>query len=178
MKSRILSWILLSVIAGLIAFSLTGCGSSRKAVTKSTSDSTVSAQTVRTNTITTREKVDTLVSIPGDTAKASKPLDNLIAGDTLEASTNGTRVRVWYDHGRKSVYGEAITEPTQVPVTIDRLSTASTTESVQTEAKVSKSDSHIRKETSAIPWYFSPWPWLCLIVLVIVGYLINKYLPK
>lgn len=172
--SRIL---LLVIVAALILLSLSACGSSRKVVTKSTVDSTVTTTTAKQTETTVKEKADTNVTIKGDTAQASKPLDNFIAGDTLESDNNGTRLKMWYNPSTKRVHGEAITEPRTVAITIDRETTTKANEQAQTEAQVSKTETHKDIKKSGTPWYATPYPWLCLILLVVVGYFLWRYTP-
>ncbi len=166
------------LFVGSLAVALASCSASRKLVTTSSLDSTVTTNTAKSTATVVKEKADTTVAVKGDTAKASKPLDNFIAGDTLEANNNGTRLKVWYDPVANQVRGQAITDDKAVHLVVDRETTSNTNEASQTEATVSKMDKVVDKKVEAPPWYYSPWPWLTLLVLIIAAYLLWRYFPN
>lgn len=69
---------------------------------------------VKSYTITT--VIDTTVKVPGAVVKASEPLTQILAGDTLKAENNGTKVTVYYDKATGNINAKAETQAKNIPV--------------------------------------------------------------
>jgi hypothetical protein len=164
----------------LLAMMLASCGTLRKNVQKETKDSTSTISTRDKSVSIITEKIDTSVKLPGDTAKASKPLDNLIKGDTLKASTNGTQLEVYYEPTTGRIHAKAITEPKDVPIIIDRTTKVENDIEREEEAAFHSAteDKQIDREETEI---LKDATWLIvvgLIALLVLLYLLNRWRPK
>jgi hypothetical protein len=164
----------------LLAMALASCGTLKKTVHKETADSSsVVTKEDKTKTKIT-EKADTTVRIKGDTAKATKPLENLVKGDTLRAKTNGTSLNVFYNPKTGDVHAEAITEPKDVPIVVDR-----TTETQNDIREQEERDFHSATEDKQIDReeteLLKDATWLIvvgLITLLVLLYLLSRWRPK
>lgn len=162
----------------LLSITLASCGSLNKSVRKQTTDSTSIQATRQANVSIITEKLDTSVQLKGDTAKATKPLDNLVKGDTLKASTNGTSVEVFYNPVTGNIHAKAITEPRLVPVIIDRTTELrSETESIEErEFHQAIESKDVEREESSL---LNPWLWVVwLIILLALLYLLYRFKNK
>jgi hypothetical protein len=124
------------------------------------------------------EKIDTSVKLPGDTAKASAPIENIMRGDTLKAETNGTKLEVFFNPSTGRVHAKAITEPKDVPIIIDRTTRIENDIEREEEAKfhTATEDKQVDRNESNL---LNPWLWLIWLILVlVVAYLVWRFRPK
>lgn len=162
----------------LLALMLASCGTFRKSVQKQTTDSTSIQSTRETNLSITSEKIDTIVKIKGDTAKATKPLENLVKGDTLKASTNGTSVEVFYNPSTGNIHAKAITEPQNVPVVMDRMIVHNSDVIASEEYNFHHAieEKNVQKEETNL---LNPYLWVVwLIILLAVAYILLRLKSK
>lgn len=156
---------------------LASCGTMKKTVQKETTDSTsLATKEDKTKTKIT-EKADTTVRIQGDTAKATKPLDNLIKGDTLKAKSNGTSLEVFYNPKTGDLHAKAITEPKDVPILVDRTTEIHNDifEKEEAEFHTATESKDVEREETNV---FKQFAWiLALIVLLAALYFIYRIIP-
>lgn len=167
-----------TIIAIVLAIILTGCGSLKKSVHKEATDSSSVVTATDKSTTTITEKADTTVKIKGDTAKASKPLDNLVKGDTLKAESNGTKVEVYFNPTTGRIHAQAITEPKEIPILIDRTTKVENDLRYQEEKEFHQEHKDVqvdRKETNLL----NPYLWVVwLIFALVLLYLLWRFAPR
>jgi hypothetical protein len=166
------------LLAIFISIALASCGTLSKSVHKQTTDSTSNVSTRDKSVSIISEKIDTSVKLKGDTAKASKPLENILKGDTLKASTNGTSLEVFYNPTTGQVHAKAITEPKDVPVIMDRTTRIENDIEQDEEYKFHNAieDKEVEREESNLlnPWLYVVW----LILALALAYLIYRIKTK
>jgi uncharacterized lipoprotein YehR (DUF1307 family) len=169
---RLFTSIILFLVLSLF---ITGCGTVRKVKDKSveTTEAKEVEQT-KTKTVIT-EKLDTTITVKGDTAKASKQVDAFMLGDTIEAETNGTKVKAWYNPTTRKVHAEGITEPKQVAVTINKTTTTETDNKRTVEVEHKSELLHTSHERSLL--YSNFWIWFVLIGLAALAYFLWRWKP-
>ena len=167
-----------TIIILLLSFILVSCGTLKKTVHKEAETATKSEDVTTTTKTTTKEKADTTIQVPGDTAKAKASLEQLLSGETIRANNSRASVAIHYDKATNSITAEAIAEPVSVPIHINRETTTESTTKAKTEENTSRevTDKQVdRKPTSFFNWLFIV---LCLIGVVAVAYLIYRFVPK
>lgn len=123
------------------------------------------------------EIIDTTITIKGDTTSASKPIDNILRGDTLKSVVNGLYLKVFTD-GKGLLKAIAIVQDRKVKINkIRNIETKSKVidkgestikESNQTKMDVKKEDKNLNLnvKTSYLNWW-----WLLLIIPILgLGY--------
>ena len=188
-----------------LSLALSSCGTMQKAFHRSSdqvkTDSTVkthvsehsssTAKSTATAKTTTKEKADTNVTVPGNKATVTGSIKSLEKGDTLHSSSSGTSVTITYDPTTGTVHGEAITAPHSVPIRIDRETTiieekradiqtnATTEANTSTHTSADKSNTQTDKEIhrAATHWYFSPWPYLAIVILIVLFFIYKRLFP-
>jgi hypothetical protein len=168
-----------------LALTLVGCASTRKVVETSSTDTSIKSEEVTTSTekvtTVTTEKVDTTVTIPGETTSVTRPLDDLLRGDTIKAENNGTSVAVVYNPTTGTVTAVGKTAFREVPITLNKTTTSVAERGSRTDLKsdtrVKEQDKVVDKEKESI---FKEWAWLILLLsfllLLIVGYALYRWL--
>lgn len=162
----------------LLLVSLTGCGTLTKLrdEKKIKSDSTaVVTNTVKTDIVTIiEEKVDTTVTVKGDSAVVVTPLNTLITEGEIETTNNGTTVKVTYNKETGDIRAVGITAERSVPVTINKKTTTTDKSDSQTNSKVdvkrkeaTKKDEVHREQKSKFWWGFA-FAIMLLFILVII----------
>lgn len=120
------------LIALALALVLSGCGSTKRIKTENT------ATTQTTTAVTTTKTVDTTVRIKGDTATASKPASNVLAGKPLTVNTPTQKIHVSYNPTTENLEVQGITLDQVVPVKQTETTTATTDATTTTEAKANE----------------------------------------
>lgn len=163
MKPRRIAQIILILLTYLLIMAIfTSCAPMRKVKTTSTIDSTG-----KTEVITTR-KVDTLIKIPTSTVTGSKPLDNLIKGDSLVTENNQVRVAVKIDPATGNVTATGTVKPVEVPVQINER------REERNEVAVTKKEEHKEKE----PDSGFAWAWIMVLLLLIMFAFCFEYIRR
>ncbi len=113
-----------------LALALSSCGLFKKttkietAVKVKASDSSHVAirktDSSATNKITTREKVDTTITIPGSTQNGSKDLDDLKDGDSLVLDDEDQRTVIEYDQETGRIKGRSTVKDRSKRIQVDR----------------------------------------------------------
>lgn len=127
---------------------------------KTHSDIQLAVSTSVSEIVTTRT-ADTLIHVPADTARGSRPLSDLTDDRPLVFETPTQRVTVRYDRQTGNIQAEAITTERQVPVRIQETTTQRNNESHVESSEVR------RTETTPSPW-ISPWPWLLILLIIVI----------
>lgn len=172
---RYRSWILLLLLG---AASLQSCGTIKKAFSKKReriqTEATTTSTTNTTSTTVVEEKVDTTVSIPGDTLQGeiSLPDSSQELIDTLQGEYQ--LIEIKYKPRQRKLQIKAVVKPRQAPVVIDRKSTT-TTHSTAVEKREEKKiqDTLIKQKDiekkGVVPW----WVWILLILLLLISILLG-----
>ena len=163
MKPRRIAQIILILLTYLLLMAIfTACTPIRKVKTTSNIDSTG-----KTEVITTR-KVDTLIKIPTSTVTGSKPLDNLIKGDSLVTENAQVRVAVKIDPATGNVTATGTVKPQEVPVQINER------REERNEVAVTKKEQHKEKEPDA----GFAWVWIMVLLLLIMFAFCFEYIRR
>lgn len=109
---------ILIIIAAALA--LTGCGSMNKHREIHTKAAAIHSDSAARTVTITREKADTTVKVPAVKQTATKPVTNLVAGDSIVLDNDRQHVTVDYDPLTGSIRATGTVKEIQVPVTIDR----------------------------------------------------------
>jgi hypothetical protein len=163
MKPRRIAQIILILLTYLLIMAIfTACAPMRKVKTSSTTDSAA-----KTEIITTR-KVDTLIRIPASTVTGSKPLDNLIKGDSLVTENAQVRVAVKIDAATGNVTATGTVKPVEVPVKVDER------REERNEVAVTKKEESKEKEPDA----GFLWGWSMVLLLIFLLGLCLEYIRR
>lgn len=127
---------------------------------KTSSDVHLSTTTQQQEIITTR-KADTLVRIPADTARGSRPLADITNDRPLVFETPTQRVTVTYDRATGNIQAEAITQPREIPIQVEE-----TTVNRSSESAIESRE--VRQAETEASWWLNPWPWLLLAFIILL----------
>jgi hypothetical protein len=169
MKPRNIAQAILILITVIIMMAIfTSCTPLRKTVTKVQTEDTKREKVdsaARTQTVTTR-KVDTTLNLPGSTVSGSKPMDNLINGDSLVSENDQARVAVRFNPGTGNIEATATVKPREVPVQVDERIEQQADIRVKRDIEQEQSTSQMErvKEPDSTPL----WAW-SLILLLLIG---------
>jgi hypothetical protein len=146
----------------LLAMAVTSCGTLQKHKQIETltqqKDSTARKVTV------IREKVDTVVKVAGSSTSGSKPVENLLAGDSLVLENDGQRVVVKVDQGG-NVNAVGTIKPREIPITIDREIKHEDETHVTTDTRSKATELQVKRTTTSWTWLAIP---LALIIFLLV----------
>jgi len=173
MKHSHFARVILAFIILFIAAILGGCGTTSK-IKNSQSEAVkleAKEESVQKTKTTTKEVVDTNVTIKGEKAEASKPIDAILKGDTLTASTNGTKVKTWFNPSTGNLHAEAETQERTIPIKSERMLTTETSAENKSELKAETETEQSAKETERTGLSFGWQFWICLIILLVLVYL-------
>ncbi|MFO0359255.1 MAG: lipoprotein [Flavobacteriales bacterium] len=152
------------IAVALIATSLASCGRTNKSLTATETYSKDVSQTETTESITTTEKVDTLVTLDMETSEATFELHELVDSSRLVIDTPEQSVAVVYDPITQTVRTKAVVKERQVPVTIDRTTTVERAiyERQKSIQKDEQREEQVLKTSPLIP------SWLIALIIVLV----------
>jgi hypothetical protein len=148
----------------LLAIGLSSCGRTNRALTATETYSKDVSQTETTESITTTEKVDTLVTLDMETSEATFELHELVDSSRLVIDTPEQSVSVVYDPITQTVRTKAVVKERQVPITIDRTTTVERNvyERQKSIQKDERREESVVKSSPLIP------SWLIALIIVLV----------
>jgi len=162
----------------LLALTLVGCAGTKKIVETSRTDThtiTQETTTERETTLTiTTEEIDTTVTIAEQVASVTRPLDELLRGDTISASQNGTSVQVFLDQTTGNITAIGKTEEQKIPVKGTRTTKTRSDRDSRTD---SKSDTVTKEREKTTTKEKEPWfdPFWVLVLILILGAIFLLY---
>lgn len=182
----------------LMSLALSSCGLFKKAtkidtsVKVKTSDSTHIAirktDSSATSKVTTKEKIDTAVVVPGSSQEGSKDLDAIVKGDSLVLDDEDQRTVVEFDSETQRLRARSKVKDRTEHVQLERETTAETSTDVKRDnseaVKVAKTDSEAdqHKDTKVKTQIGPDWAmWaglyiaIGLLVLVVVLFYRSKF---
>lgn len=186
--------IILTVIALLALISLSGCGVSSKvskeihrSETNTSFDATQKTTKQRHTNIDKVERIDTLVTIPGEKLSVWTDLQRIIRGDTVKYSNGGLSVSLYADQSG-NLGADITSEEKQVEVKMEKTTKTSESEDVKSDQKVSGTTSQSTEDRSIQrKWRINGTTMTIIILIVALAVLIyfrrsipfiNKFLPN
>jgi hypothetical protein len=171
------------VLILFLALTLVGCAGTKKVIETSRTDTNVVTEQTTTEqeqtlTVTTTE-IDTTVKLPEVNVSVTRPLDELLQGDTIKAELNGTSVQVFIDQATNTITAKATTAARDVNVKAKVTTKAKSNKNSRTD---SKSDTRVKEREKTVtkekePWI--PWYWIIALTLVIgMAYVMYRHCNK
>lgn len=158
-----------------IALSLASCGRMKRTIATTETYNKDAQSTEIAETITTIEKVDTVIQTPSDSSERVIPLEQLTDTAVTVIETETQDVELRYDPIAGTIRTKAKVKARQIPVVLERQRVEQRTidHDSKTVAKVETKDEQVTKTNPLIPF----WVWF-LAILVTIGYLCFRYVIR
>lgn len=155
-----------------LAVALASCGTFKKHSTKEEQKSITKVDSSALVVTQTTKKVDTSVSIKGSQQYASKPVDNILKGDSLVLDNEQQRIVVDYDPTTGNIRAQGKVKDLEQRIQLNETTVTATQsqKSVETEQEAKKITKDSVKENDQFAWgvAFTMIGVLMLIIIILL----------
>lgn len=171
----------IKIIILLAAFTFISCGArkTRKTEYKENKTETSRDTTAIVSETKTTTVIDTTITVKGEEAKASKPLEDLKRGDTLKTETNRHSTKTYYDKKTKSVVTDTKVKDEVIPLKARVYKENKTTTNKGTNKTSSTEILASQKDTERkTDFYNTVTKIIIIFVIALIVYLIARRFAK